>query len=539
MTSSIHRAREYLLRHANDQRIAALAAQVRARAKPDPAQKPVIFFNASTRLGGVSQNAAFAMLSAMALQLAGVPVQHFACRAGLERCTLGVVINGAEKAPPCKTCIAQSEVLYGHAPARWFEYHPSGELAAALDGKTIGELEKFEYNGVPLGPLTLPSLRWVLRIHHLADDEGTRRLFGSFIQSANSLIREFDSFLRDTDPQAVVVFNGMAYPEAAARWVAQARGVRVITHEVAHQPLTAFFTDGQVTAYPVRIPDDFELDAAQDARLDAYLTERFRGNFSMAGLEFWQEMQGLDADLLAQIAAHRQVVPVFTNVIFDTSQVHANTIFSHMFAWLDQILAIIRSHPETLFVIRAHPDELRPNSRKQARETVDDWIAKTSSHEFPNVVYVPPSEYLSSYELIQRAKFVMAYNSTIGLEAALMGKPVLNGGRARYTQVPCVHLPDSAAVHRLLAEKFLAAERVDMPAEFIRNARRFQYYQLWRTPLPFGEFLEPHPSRGYVTIKEFPVEALAASEALRVIVEGILEGEEFLMPEKADTNVHE
>jgi hypothetical protein len=531
MTSSIHRARSLLLRRANDRRIAALAAQVRAIARPDPAQKPVIFFNASTRLGGVSQNAAFAMLSAMALQLAGVPVHHFACRAGLERCTLGVVINGAGKAPPCRTCIAQSEVLYGHAPAHWFEYHPEGALAAALDGKTVGELEKFEYNGVPLGPLTLPSLRWVLRIHHLADDEGTRRLFGSFIQSAYSLIRAFDSLLRDTDPQAVVVFNGMAYPEAAARWAARARGVRAITHEVAHQPLTAFFSDGQVTAYPVRIPDDFELDAAQDARLDAYLAERFRGNFSMAGLEFWQGMAGLDEALLAKMAAHRQTVPVFTNVIFDTSQAHANVIFPHMFAWLDQILGLVRAHPDTLFVIRAHPDELRPHSRKQARETVDAWVAASGAAALPNVVYVPPSEYLSSYELIQRAKFVLVYNSTIGLEAALMGKPVLNGGRARYTQVECVYLPASAEAHRALAENFLAAGQVDMPADFIRNARRFQYYQLWRTPLPFGQFLEPHPTRGYVTLRDFPAEALAASESLRVIVRGIVEGEEFLMPE--------
>ncbi|GAB4580903.1 MAG: hypothetical protein Fur0022_36470 [Anaerolineales bacterium] len=544
MKSSIHRARAYLLRRATDRRVLALAKQVQARSTPAPHQKPVIFFNASTRLGGISQNAAFATLSAMALQLAGVPVRYFACQAGLERCTLGVVINGPAQAPPCQTCIAQSKTLFAHAPTQWFTHHPSPDLDAALANLDLPALTTFEFPHrshelppIPLGPLTLPSLRWTLRIHTLPDDEPTRALYRAFIRSAYSLAHQFSAFLAETKPQSVVVFNGVSYPEATARWAAQQRGLRVITHEVAHQPLTAFFTDGQVTAYPVHIPDDFDLSPAQNARLDAYLQARFQGHFTMAGLQFWPEMKGLDNALLEKIAAHRRLVPIFTNVIFDTSQMHANTVFAQMFAWLDQIHQIIRAHPETLFVIRAHPDELRPNSRKQARETVDEWVKRTKSHELPNVVYISPTQYVSSYELIHRAHFVMAYNSTIGLEAVLMGKPVLNGGQARYTQYPIVYLPKTPAEHRQLAEEFLSAETVELPAEFMRNARRFQYYQLWRTPLPFDAFLEPHPTPGYVTLKDFPVEALEQSETMRVIVEGILDGKEFLMPEHfPDTN---
>ena len=66
---------------------------------------------------------------------------------------------------------------------------------------------------------------------------------------------------------------------------------------------------------------------------------------------------------------------MFTNVVYDTSQVHANKIFPHMFAWLETVLELIRSHPETLFVIRAHPDEMRPGTAKQSRESVRDWVA--------------------------------------------------------------------------------------------------------------------------------------------------------------------
>ena len=85
-------------------------------------------------------------------------------------------------------------------------------------------------------------------------------------------------------------------------------------------------------------------------------------------------------------------MPVFTNVIFDTSQSHANVIFPHMFAWLDEVAALIRNHPKTLFVIRAHPDEERPG--KAAEESVADWVEKNGIATLPNVVFVASSEYL-------------------------------------------------------------------------------------------------------------------------------------------------
>ncbi len=551
MSSSIQRARQALLRRANDRRILALARQVRAKAPDEVRGRPVVFFNASTRLGGVSLNAAFATLSAMALQLSGTPVRYFACRRGMSRCTLGVVVNGPDQPPPCRTCVAQAEVLFANAPLHWLDppdpHAPAQrELQNELEGLSVPEMETFTYppvtpslphpltsSPIPLGELTLPSLRWTLRVHHLQDDAATRRLFRAFLASAFHVLTEFEAFLATVEARCVVVFNGIAFPEAVARWVALQRGLPVITHEVAHQPLTAFFSHGQVTAYPVDIPPDFDLSPEQNARLDGYLSRRFQGDFSMAGLKFWPEMKGLDAGLREKMDAFEALVPVFSNVIFDTAQVHANVVFEHMFAWLDQVAGIARAHPQALFVLRAHPDELRPGSRKQARETVASWFARSGLDSVENVVFIPPDEYVSSYALIREARFVMVYNSTIGLEAALMGVPVLNGGRARYTQVECVHLPADPDAHRRLAEEFLNTDKVPFPPHFLRNARRFMFYQLWRTPLPFEAFLEPQSTRGYVFLKDFAADDLHPdrSATMKVIADGILQGRPFLMPE--------
>lgn len=527
-----NKARRVWLRREITNSLRARARAV-AEARPAPADsRPVVVFNASTRLSGLSLNAAFSLISSWGLQMAGARVIHFACSAGMSRCVLGTNKDNPAHLPPCKECVAQSTANTTAAETRWLEWAPDVALETAMAGLSVDALADLEYQGLALGELTLPTLRWVLRRHHLTDDEATRFLFRSFIASAWNVAQNFSRLLEEENPRAVLVFNGQFFPEAVARKLAMVKGIRVVAHEVGLQPYTGFFTTGEATAYPIDIPSDFELSASQAQRLDAYLAQRFQGNFSMAGVRFWPEMMKLDPHLVEKAQQFRQVVPVFTNVIFDTSQSHANVVFEDMFAWLDRVLEIASQHPETLFVIRAHPDEARPG--KESRESVADWAKQNRLEMLNNVWFVAANEYLSSYELIDRAKFVMVYNSTIGLEASLMGAAVLCAGKARFTQLETVFFPQSRPAFDQAAEEFLTAENIDVPAHFRENARRFLYYQLFKTSLPFDAFIEEDGIwRGYVRLKPFAPADLSVdrSETMKTIVDGILGDGNLLLGE--------
>jgi len=80
-------------------------------------------------------------------------------------------------------------------------------------------------------------------------------------------------------------------------------------------------------------------------------------------------------------------------------------------------------------------------------------------------------------------------------------------------------------------KEFLDAEKIEVPAEYKRNARRFLYYQLFRTSLPFGEFLEPSVRTTQTRLKSFELDELLDSDAVKVILEGVLEGGDFLLKE--------
>lgn len=515
----------------NNAHVRAMAHAVAINAAREE-QAPVLFFEASTRLAGISLNAAYNLLTSWSLRLQGVPVIHLFCDRGMRSCVLGTSRNEVPAKLPCKACMQQSDSLYVESEALRFQYHEDEAFESAIAGLALDGCLALNYQGIPLGELVTPSLRWILRRHNLEREPITLRIAKDYLRSAWSIAGQVGHIIDALKPQAMVVFNGMQFPEATARWVARQKGLKTFSHEVGLQPFSGFFTEGDATAYPLELPEDFRLDENQNARLDDYLSKRLKGKFSMAGVQFWPEMSQLDASLLADMAKFQQVVPVFTNVIFDTSQPHANVIFRDMFEWLDNLLEIAKTHPETLFIIRAHPDEARKG--KASEESVSQWAQSREIGKIWNLRFIPPEQFLSSYELIDRSKFVLVYNSTIGLEASIMGKLVLAAGKSRYSPYDTCLLPEARSSYITTLLELLNAKEVEVPLKYAENARRFLYFQLYRSSLPFDPFIEPDGIwNGYVKLKNFAWQRLLPenSPAMRAISDGILRGGDFMLRE--------
>ena len=198
------RIKRGLVRRLNNLKIAAMARGV-ARQEPKPAGAPVVFFKASTGIDDLSWNSGFHLLASWGFRLKGIPVIYFACDSGMSHCVLGTNRADVHKAPPCKSCVYQSKTLYAGlrtlesdsllsgkqelAPAlqsgvNWFNFRRDEKLSEAVVGLSVEQMMNFEWQNIPLGALCLPGLRWILRVHHLSDDESTRFLFREYILSA-------------------------------------------------------------------------------------------------------------------------------------------------------------------------------------------------------------------------------------------------------------------------------------------------------------------------------------------------------------------
>ncbi|NJL57128.1 hypothetical protein HC928_19780 [bacterium] len=142
----------------------------------------------------------------------------------------------------------------------------------------------------------------------------------------------------------------------------------------------------------------------------------------------------------------------------------------------------------------------------------------------------PPTEYVSSYELIDLSQFCIVYNSTIGLEATLLGKPVITAGQTRYDQENITHKAASPEAYLDLVQHFLQSGILPLPAEWQQRARRFMYYSLFKASLDLSPFTDQAYLYNY-TLKPFEAEALHPdrSIAMRIIYSGIMNGTPFAL----------
>jgi len=223
---------------------------------------------------------------------------------------------------------------------------------------------------LPLGALCLPGLRWILRRHNLEDDEATRFLLREYILSAWNVALEFSSFLDVENPSARLLFSmASSFRRLLPGHISRQRGLRVITHEVGLQPASAFFTEGEATAYPISMPEEFELDSTRNARLDSYLEQRFQGRFSMVESSSGRACADWMQTLWRRPGASARSYHLY-KCHFRHEPAPCQYGLPDMFAWLELVLTEIKSHPDALFVVRAHRMK-----RASARRAVRPWKA--------------------------------------------------------------------------------------------------------------------------------------------------------------------
>jgi hypothetical protein len=101
-----------------------------------------------------------------------------------------------------------------------------------------------------------------------------------------------------------------------------------------------------------------------------------------------------------------------------------------MFHWLEFTIHEFISRPMLQLVVRVHPAEVR--LLQKTRERVVEQLVKWFPTLPNNVKIVPPESDMSSYALIDLSTAASVYTSTIGLEAALRGVPVMVAGDTHY-----------------------------------------------------------------------------------------------------------
>lgn len=181
------------------------------------------------------------------------------------------------------------------------------------------------------------------------------------------------------------------------------------------------------------------------------------------------------------LADDKPVVLLCTNVVGDSLALDRQVFTHGMADWLAETVRGLASRPEVQLVVRVHPGEMLG-----AGHSSIEIVRQVNPELPPGVVVIPPDSEINTYDLIGLAHLGLVYTSTVGLEMAMFGLPVVVCGDTHYRGKGFSYDPASmpeylAQVGSLLRDPLGRS----LPAEQVELAWRYAYRFFFEYPFPF------------------------------------------------------
>ena len=147
-------------------------------------------------------------------------------------------------------------------------------------------------------------------------------------------------------------------------------------------------------------------------------SRRWQGQPSQGGEQARQTL-GLD---------ERPVVLLATNVIGDSLTLGRQVFSRDMTEWLQRTVQYFAGHPDVQLVVRIHPGE-----RYTKGPSVADVVSAAAARACPSIsTWWRPDDPVNTYDLVEIADLGLVYTTTVGMEMAMSGVPVIAAGQTHY-----------------------------------------------------------------------------------------------------------
>ncbi len=335
-------------------------------------------------------------------------------------------------------------------------------------------------------------------------------LYNMRLERNRAMAEAAHAFLSTHQPDAVITPNGSILEFGVMFSVAKSLRIPVSTFEfgeqnyrmwmaqdddVMRQDTTALWRARGTT--PLTDEEWSQIRTMFEARQGARVWETFERTWQTA-----------DSKGAAQIRAELglddgPLVFLPTNVLGDSLTL-GRQIFIGMTEWIRRTIRWFREHPEYQLVVRIHPGE----QIGWGPSTYD--LLKAEFPEFPPNVRVLPADYkVNSYDLVDAARGGLVYTTTMGMEMAMIGKPVIVLGETHYRGKGFTHDPENWEDYLGLLEGVLAAPEKYAPnREKITSAWTYAYRFFFEYPQPFPW----HIQHFWECIKEWPLARVLSDE---------------------------
>lgn len=242
------------------------------------------------------------------------------------------------------------------------------------------------------------------------------------------------TWLNGHRPDVVIVPNGIIQELGVVYYVARYLDIPTVTYEFGDQNERIWLaqnaqimrqqTDGlwlARQAFPIEETQMERVKAMYAARQQATLWE----NFS----RLWQGVpsQGGEKVRAALGLDSRPVALLATNVLGDSLTLGRQVFSKSMAEWISRTVQYFAKHSNVQLVIRIHPGEALTHGTSMV-EVVQQALPDVPEH----IHIIKPEEKVNTYDLVEVSDIGLVYTTTVGMEMAMTGIPVVVAGQTHY-----------------------------------------------------------------------------------------------------------
>jgi hypothetical protein len=435
---------------------------------------------------------------ATACQVRGATVEYLLCDGPLPECDQHWDSKAGSPRPfdLCQRCQATAKTSLDNLgfPYIWLgDFVSQPERTAAFawaQGVASADLRFASFQGKPLGEWVLSSVISYFRQYPPdLNNWHVVSVYRGFLFSAAIVATGISNYLEANAVDSALLFNGRQSITRVALEMFRERGIRVLTHERAE------YQRGHITVKvnshcmsPEPFKEFWSMWAQVPLRRESlastlrWLVQR-RYGANLAWIPF-NNSSVSTSSLRARLSfsPDKRLWALFTS---STDEVAGDPLmrgpYESQAEWVRAVVQWVESRDDVQLVIKVHPN-LGGNG--YIGKAIDELqiYQKMKSALPANVRIVLPDESVNAYALAEEADVGLTFGSTIGLEMAMMGKPILLAARGLYEHGSHILTVRSKEALSEMLERCLHAS---MDREIQREAFRLAHYYIAACELPF------------------------------------------------------
>ena len=327
-----------------------------------------------------------------------------------------------------------------------------------------------DYHGVPVADLALASTRKYFKRYEIdLNDPEQRDAYLDLLNSGCMVIDACRTLFENEDVRAVITHEPAYIHGGGPLAIAHQHGIPAYSQQRAYRDETLIFGRyANQNALPqftdkttIREALQTDLTEEQRATIDDIMVERASGGGRVQYSATTGASVSGDSD--------SQTVGMFTNLIWDASLEVEDAPFPDVLEWIGTTIDALGGREDVQLVVKTHPAE----SMLGTNQSVSAWISDRYDGLPANVELLNPETNIDTYELIGDLDAGVVYNSTVGLEMAYEGVPVIVAGDTHYRGLGFTVDPDTKAEYHNLLESITD---VEAPTETQALAQRYAYF---------------------------------------------------------------